>query len=45
MKRLKELEERLKQVSVENERLKRILAEEELELSIPRELKDRVNPR
>lgn len=45
IKRLKELEERLKQVSTENERLKRLLAEKELELAILRELKDRVNPR
>jgi len=45
MKRLKELEERLKQVSAENERLKRLLAEKELELAILRELKERVNPR
>lgn len=44
-KRLKELEERLKQVSTENERLKRLLAEKELELAILRELKERVNPR
>jgi len=43
--RLKELEERLKQVSIENERLKRLLAEKELELPILRELKERVNPR
>jgi len=45
VKRLKELEERLKQVSIENERLKRLLAEKELELAILRELKERVNPR
>jgi transposase-like protein len=44
-KRLKEMEERLKQVSTGNERLKRLLAEKELELAILRELKQRVNPR
>jgi len=44
-KRLEELEKRLKQVSTENERLKRLLAEKELELAILRELKERVNPR
>ena len=45
IRRLKEMEERLKQVSTENERLKRLLAEKELELAILRELKQRVNPR
>ena len=44
-RRLEELEKRLKQVSTENERLKRLLAEKELELAILRELKERVNPR
>ena len=43
-KRLKELEVRLRHVSVENERLKRILAEKELELAILRELKQKANP-
>ncbi|MGI9953457.1 hypothetical protein V3F56_13950 [Moorellaceae bacterium AZ2] len=45
IKRLKELGERLRQVSTENERLKRLLAEKELELAILRKLKERVNPR
>lgn len=43
--RLEELEKRLKLVSTENERLKRLVAEKELELAILKELKERVNPR
>ncbi|MGI9952158.1 hypothetical protein V3F56_07315 [Moorellaceae bacterium AZ2] len=42
---MEELEKRLKAVSTENDRLKRLLAEKELELAIFRELRDRVNPR
>jgi len=42
---LGELEKRLKELSIENDRLKRLLAEKELELAILRELRDRVNPR
>jgi transposase-like protein len=42
---LEELEKRLKAVSTENDRLKRLLAEKELELAILRVLRDRVNPR
>ena len=43
--RVKELEHRLNTVSTENDRLKKIVAEKELELLILRELRDRVNPR
>lgn len=43
--RLKELERRLKAVSTENEQLKRLVAEKELEISILRELKRVPNPR
>jgi transposase-like protein len=43
--RLEELEKRLKAISTENDRLKRLLGEKELELAILRELRDRVNPR
>lgn len=35
----------LKKVSTENDQLKRLLAEKELELSILRELRDKTNPR
>lgn len=45
VKRFEELEKRLKAVSTENDQLKRLLAEKELELAILRELRDRVNPR
>lgn len=45
VKRLEELGKRLKLVSTENERLKRLLAEKELELAILKELKERANPR
>jgi len=44
-KRISELEKRLREVSTENERLKRLVAEKELELAILRDLRDRVNPR
>lgn len=40
-----ELEKRLSTISNENDRLKRIVAEKELELAILRELRDKVNPR
>jgi hypothetical protein len=39
------MEHRLKALGAENDRLKRIVAEKELELAILRELRDRVNPR
>ncbi|ABI69367.1 transposase IS3/IS911 [Syntrophomonas wolfei subsp. wolfei str. Goettingen G311] len=37
--------EQLKKVSTENDQLKRLVAEKELELSILRELRDKTNPR
>ncbi len=43
--RLKEVERRLKVVSAENDQLKRLVAEKELELSILRDLKKLQNPR
>ncbi|SHJ42299.1 Transposase and inactivated derivatives [Lutispora thermophila DSM 19022] len=43
--RVKELEHRLNVVSIENDRLKKLVAEKELELLILRELRDRVNPK
>jgi transposase-like protein len=43
--RTSEMEHRLKALGAENDRLKRIVAEKELELAILRELRDRVNPR
>lgn len=42
--RLIEVENRLETLGRENERLKRIVAEKELELAILRELRDMVNP-
>lgn len=42
--RLEELEKRLKLVNTENERLKCLLAQKELELAILKELKEKVNP-
>jgi len=42
--RLAEMEKRLERLSGENDQLKRIVAEKELELAILRELRDRVNP-
>jgi transposase-like protein len=41
----KALEKQLKEVSTENDRLKRLLADKELELVILRELRDIQNPR
>ncbi|MBA2134079.1 IS3 family transposase, partial [Hydrogenispora sp. UU3] len=43
--RLKEAEKRLEALSQENDQLKRIVAEKELELAILRELRDLINPR
>ena len=43
--RLKEAERRLEELSRENDRLKRIVAEKELELAILKELRDLANPR
>ncbi|HPT62565.1 MAG TPA: transposase, partial [Bacillota bacterium] len=43
--RTAELEKRLAKVSNENDQLKRLLAEKELELAILRELRDKANPR
>ena len=42
--RLIEVEKRLETLGRENDRLKRIVAEKELELAILRELRDMVNP-
>ena len=42
--RLIEAKNRLETLSRENDRLKRIVAEKELELAILRELRDQVNP-
>jgi hypothetical protein len=42
---VKELEARLKWVSTENEQLKRLVADKELELAILRDLRDEQNPR
>ena len=41
---MKEIKNRLKKMSGENDQLKKIVAEKELELAILRELKDEVNP-
>ena len=43
--RLKEAEKRLEALSQENDQLKRIVAEKELELAILKELRDLANPR
>lgn len=43
--RISDLEKRPETVSTENDRLKRLVAEKELELAVLRELRDRVNPR
>jgi transposase-like protein len=42
--RLKEVENRMKSISTENDRLKKIVADKELELSILRELRSKSNP-
>lgn len=44
-KDLNTMTEQLKKVSTENDQLKRLLAEKELELAILRELRDKTNPR
>jgi len=44
-KKMKEIENRLDKMSNENDKLKKIVAEKELELAILRELRDEVNPR
>ncbi|MBC7131140.1 hypothetical protein H5T51_08025 [Candidatus Bathyarchaeota archaeon] len=43
--RYKAIEKQLKEVSTENDRLKRLLADKELELAILKELMDCKNPR
>ncbi len=43
-KKLKETSKRLEKLSTENDKLKQLLAEKELELSILRDLRDQVNP-
>lgn len=43
-KRLKEIEKRLGKLSQENDQLKRLVAEKELELAVLRDLRDSVNP-
>ncbi len=43
-KRIKELEGRLKSISVDNDLLKRIVAEKELQIAILEEMRDTVNP-
>mgnify|MGYP001147382311 FL=1 len=42
--RTKAMEQRLKEVSLQNDQLKRLLAEKELELAILREVRDIRNP-
>jgi transposase-like protein len=42
---VKAMSEQLKKVSTENDRLKRLVAEKELEIAILRDLLDTVNPR
>jgi transposase-like protein len=42
--RTKAIEQRLKEVSLQNDQLKRLLAEKELELAILREVRDLKNP-
>jgi transposase len=44
-KRIKELEARLERISTENDRLKRIVAEKELQIAIMEEVRDLKNPR
>jgi len=39
------MEKQLKEVSKRNDRLKRLIAEKEVELAILRELRDKVHPR
>ena len=44
-KRIRELEARLGKISTENDRLKRIVAEKELQITIMEEIRDSENPR
>ena len=44
-KRIRELEARLEKISTENDRLKRIVAEKELQITIMEEMRDLKNPR
>ena len=44
-KRIKALEARLERLSTEHDRLKRIVAEQELQIAIMEEVRDRKNPR
>jgi len=44
-KRLKEFKKRTSKLSSENDQLKRILAEKELELAVLRDLRDQSDPR
>jgi transposase-like protein len=44
-KRIKELEARLAKISTENDRLKRIVVEKELQITIMEEVRDLKNPR
>ncbi len=44
-KRIRELEARLGKISTENDRLKRIVAEKELQITIMEEVRDSENPR
>ena len=43
--RIKELEARVEKFSTENDRLKRIVAEKELQIVIMEEVRDAINPR
>lgn len=45
VQRIKELEARVEKFSSENDRLKRIVAEKELQITIMEEVRDSVNPR
>lgn len=45
MKRVEEIEKRLENLGQENNTLKKLLGEKELELTILRELRDTTNPR
>jgi transposase-like protein len=45
LKRIRELEARLEKIGTENDRLKRIVAEKELQITIMEEMRDLKNPR
>lgn len=45
MKRVQEIEKRLENLGEENNTLKKLLGEKELELAVLRELRDKTNPR